>query len=238
MNIRLSLALLFVIGISSPAMAVPIDISGSTTGTFSGPSPGLVVNGAGTIVSVPDTGFLSGLTPNSALTFGGTAFGPGQGPTNLGALSGFNALLTSGPVAGSGTVTLNLNVSLTGPVAAAGNVPVTLTFNSTTNSLNPFTSADTWSITPTIVDIPTAHPFFNTYTVQILGFNPAGYAGAAFGPSGTTLAIFEGLVGQGQVYGIVTVNPEPASMLAWGLIVGVGAVGYRLRKRQSRAVAA
>lgn len=26
-------------------------------------------------------------------------------------------------------------------------------------------------------------------------------------------------------------NPEPASMLAWGLIVGVGAVGYRLRKR-------
>ena len=29
--------------------------------------------------------------------------------------------------------------------------------------------------------------------------------------------------------------PEPASMLAWGLIVGVGAVGYRLRKRQSLA---
>ena len=29
--------------------------------------------------------------------------------------------------------------------------------------------------------------------------------------------------------------PEPASMLAWGLIAGVGAVGYRLRKRKVAA---
>lgn len=27
-------------------------------------------------------------------------------------------------------------------------------------------------------------------------------------------------------------NPEPATMLAWGLIMGVGAVGYRMRKRK------
>lgn len=30
--------------------------------------------------------------------------------------------------------------------------------------------------------------------------------------------------------------PEPASMLAWGLIAGVGAVGYRLRNRKKVAV--
>jgi hypothetical protein len=33
-----------------------------------------------------------------------------------------------------------------------------------------------------------------------------------------------------QVTGVV--NPEPASLLAWGLIAGAGAVGYRLRKRK------
>jgi hypothetical protein len=33
----------------------------------------------------------------------------------------------------------------------------------------------------------------------------------------------------------VTSAPEPASMLAWGLIAGIGAVGYRLRKRKLAA---
>ena len=48
--------------------------------------------------------------------------------------------------------------------------------------------------------------------------------------------------GNGQISGNTSVDnflanvaavPEPASMLAWGLIAGVGAVGYRLRKRNA-----
>jgi hypothetical protein len=197
--------------------------------TLSGASVGPVFQASGAAVTSNDTAVGNNTNANPAQTFvtstgtvnlGAIDFvvGPGSQSTNMTLANGSNdASFVNVPALVGNQADLNiLGISITGPDSAYFSLDPAQVAAIVGNTLSPGEVASLLTVTFSLLDpdalgVKTAYLTILTDQFGALGGNNQYF-------------VF-------QLTGVV--NPEPASMLAWSLNVGAGAVGYRLRKRKT-----
>ncbi len=207
---------------TSPLQATTVD--GTSSGSFinpTGPSD-MVVSGVGTSHFKWGTGVG---TPPSALSFAGNSFSVETDQLfSFGKLSYYNGSIASGTEAD--TVDLNIQFSFTAPTGVAESFTYDLELINTTNSNDPYSSADYVSWTN-----GSSSSSFNadgvTYRLEFMGFGQIQGAGFA---SVDTFHVMENGCASAQLVGKVSVVPIPGAL--WIFASGlVGLVGLRRRKK-------
>lgn len=209
---------------STSLYAAPI--VGTSSGVFVNPTgPGLVVSGVGTSNFAWGVGYYS---PPSSLGFSGANFNTQTEQVfSFGTLSYYNGVTLGGEALGVG---LDVTTSFTTPSGVNGSFLYNLGLINTTNTGDPYASAD-------IVQFQNTFPSSTftsdgiIYTLEFLGFGnitPGGYSTV------NQFHVLEGATASAELLGRVTSHiapvPEPETYAM--LLLGIGLIGFqRLRQK-------
>lgn len=210
------LGLLAVLLFTRQVTAAPIVIPGTVTGTWTNPQGGIIVVGGNQLND--------GGSPVSMITFNGASVTTGNTPVSLGSLVAVNSANY-----GVENANANLSLQLRFNGGAVHTLVVPVSYHATLNVGTAVQQADTW----TLGALPTLefHEGGFLYVVQLLGFG--NFTGSGFGDA-THFTIYENRTATASLSANVTavLNPEPASLLVWSLLL---AGGYGVFRRGRRA---